>query len=348
MTTQENQAPVRALCPIIDGFIVPPTHVELIATDHCNIGCRTCNHASPLMPAWFAKPETVRRDFAILAKYYRPAFVKVLGGEPLMHKQLAAVIQAARETGISRHFTLVTNGMLLHRAPDELWDSIDEIEISIYPNIPGTEEILALAEKKTRSLGKKLTVYHYDDFRATFSLRGTDDTGLVSKIYAACKIANLWGCHAVKDGYFYKCPQSIYIPELTGKRHADDRVEIVDDVGFRARLHAFLNSPTPLAACTHCVGTVGIQETHALLPKDACRQHIDKRSEDLVDPRWLEHSLQVQDVVDDCKIPTRYQAPWLERQLPGFFSLLETALPSAWKKPLHQRRKPNTRQIDSK
>jgi hypothetical protein len=62
------------------GFIVPPTHLEFIVVDHCNISCRACNHASPALEKWFADPETVHRDLSILARYYRPRLVKVIGG----------------------------------------------------------------------------------------------------------------------------------------------------------------------------------------------------------------------------------------------------------------------------
>jgi len=314
---------------LVNGLIVPPTHLELIVVDHCNIACRSCNHASPIMPSWFADPDSVHRDFSILAKYYRPARVKVLGGEPLMHKNLRAVIAAARASGISDHFSLTTNGALLHKASDALWECIDEVEISLYPNVAGARDNIDLARVKARDFGKKLTLYQYEAFRGTFSLKGTEDSALIGKIYAACKIAHVWGCHAAREGYFYKCPQSIYTALLTGKSAPTDRIPIVDGASFQAELLDFVNSPIPLSACAHCVGTVGIQEAHELVPRAQWRTQIDKTSEELVDFDWLERSLITQDEFDDCKIPARLKPPKILSRFPWLQGLLAPLSPSS-------------------
>ena len=300
------------ICRITDGLIVPPTHLDLLAVDHCNIKCRTCNHASPLMPAWFADPDTVHHDFSLLAKHYRPAFIKVLGGEPLMHKNLVSVIQAARRSGISDHFTLVTNGVLLDKAKDDIWKSIDEIELSVYPATPNAGKIIENTIRLAKRHGKLYRIYRYDEFRATFSLQGTANTALVGQIYAACKIANLWGCHAVKDGYFYKCPQSIYIRKLTGKHCESDALPISDSHDFQARLLAFLNSPNPLTTCTHCGGTVGRHVEHVLASQEECHSHIDIPTDDIVDHELLADSLIAMTPADDCKIRVRDKRlpPW--------------------------------------
>jgi len=312
---------------LIKGMIIPPTHVELIVVDHCNISCNTCNHASPMMPSWFADPDTVHRDFSILSKYYRPKFVKVLGGEPLMHKHLDAVIQAARATGISDYFKLTTNGLLLHKASDAIWEAVDEVEISLYPGLTLAEENIHLAMDKSEVFGKKLTIYYYEQFRSTFSLKGTSDNALVNRIYAACKIANVWGCHAVRDGFFHKCPQSIYTAMLTGKCESTDRIPIVDSAAFQVALLEYVNSPVPLSACVHCVGTVGIHKSHGLLPLNQMPADIDKPMEELVDYDWLERSLITQDTYDDCKIPSRLGVTRALTKHPTLQRLLRTFWP---------------------
>lgn len=314
-----------------NGLIIPPTHLELLVADHCNLSCSNCNHASPLMPAWFADPDTVHRDFSILAKYYRPKFIKVLGGEPLLHKQLVEVIKAARTTGISDHFTLTTNGLLLHQACDALWEAVDEIEISLYSGINLAQNAIDLARERASAFGKKLTIFHYEQFRTTFSLKSSDDTELIGKLFTACKIANLWGCHAVRNGYFHKCPQSIYTAMLTGKSAETDRIPIVDSSSFQMSLLEYVNSPEPLAACAHCVGTVGIQKPLEQLPKARLTMEIDKSLEELVDFDWLAQSLIAQDNCDDCKIPTRFVTTGLLANYP----LLRRLFQSLWPETKH-------------
>ena len=305
---------------LVDGLIVPPTHLELPAVDHCNLTCGGCNHASPAMPAWFADPDTVYRDFSVLAKVYRPSFIKVLGGEPLMHKNLSGVLEAARAAGMGSRLMLVTNGVLLHKAPDAVWEQVDEMELSIYPGVEGVEDNARLAKERMKAMGKRLTVYRYGQFRATFSLKGTADQALIQKVYAACKMANYWGCHGVRDGYFYKCPQSMYAGRLAGRIAESDRIALADRPTLQAELLAFANSLQPLAACAHCVGSVGIQEPHALPARGDWRSAIDRTSEELIDYDWLEKSLVRFDDPDDCKIKVRKEKrgilkrwPWLRR-----------------------------------
>jgi cyclic pyranopterin phosphate synthase len=232
--------------------------------------------------------------------------VKVLGGEPLLHRRLADVIWAARSTGISDYFYLTTNGVLLHRMDDAVMEAIDELEISLYPGVEKPEDIVALAKEKSLRYGKKLTVNEYDQFRLTFATRGTTDPELVRKTYRACKMANVWGCHTVRDGYFYKCPQSMYIPTMVNAIPGveADRIRLEDADDLQARLLAFVNSPDPLKCCTYCVGTSGKLESHAMVPRDQWKMDTDRSLSEVIDSRWLERSLAEDDPTDDCKILT--------------------------------------------
>lgn len=289
---------------MINKLIIPPTNLELIVVDHCNITCRSCNHASPMLPNWFADPDTVYRDLLILAKHYRPPFVKIIGGEPLMHKHLDAVIHAARASKISDYFKLITNGTLIHEASDAIWEALDEVEISCYPGVRNTQNNIILAKEKALFFGKKLTIFRYDNFRETLSLKSSVDQRLINKLFAACKIARLWGCHAVRQGYFYMCPQSIYIPILTGKSAENDRLLIEDSSAFHQKLANFLNPSSPLESCANCTGSNGRQNPHELLPRRQWSADICKPIEDMVDYALLEKSLVVQNRADDCKIPS--------------------------------------------
>ena len=294
---------------VIDGCIVSPTHFEVIAVDHCNITCAGCNHASPAMPPWFADPEAVHRDLSVLARIYRPNFIKLLGGEPLMHRDLPALIEAIRSAGMSCPISLVTNGMLLHKAPEAVWQGVDSIEFSVYPGARGQEDNLQLARARMKEMGKTLKVFTYDSFRATFTLKGTQDQALIRKIYTACKVANFWGCHGLREGYVYKCPQSMYAGRLADGVSERDRIAISDRPTLQDELLAFVNSPDPLEACSNCLGTVGIQEPHNLPTRGRWRESIDRSSEELIDYAWLEKSLIRFDEPDDCKVKQSPQPP---------------------------------------
>jgi len=305
-TERLSPGPPTARCKLENGFIVPPSHLELPVVDHCNLTCRACNHASPAVRAWFADPVQVRKDFSLLARYYRPKIVKVIGGEPLMHKRLVELLEALRDTGITNHINLSTNGVLLHRASDAMYELIDELEISIYPAVQ-TElgDILDLASSKCEQFRTKLSLNTYEQFRATFAGKGTQDRSLVGKVFKACKIAHLWGCHSVRDGYLFRCPQSVAIAQLQGRATVAGGIELADSPDLQQRLLAFVNSSEPIPSCAYCVGTSGRQEPHVLVDRNSWRRHIDYTTEDLLDRDWLERSLIAQDRLDDCKVPVR-------------------------------------------
>lgn len=291
----------RRLSVLRDGVIVPPSHMELVVVDQCNVACRSCNHGSPGLGRYFVTPESVARDCSVLARWYRPPYVKVLGGEPLLHKNLAEVVQAARGTGISDRFRLVTNGMLLGRAPETLWEAIDEVEVSAYPGFSKTEENLPLARDLAERHGVKLSVARFENFRHTMTTVGTRDAELAQNVYSACKIANVWGCHTVRDGFFYKCPQSMHLRDLVPDLAEEDRLALEDSSDFQARLLEFVNSPSALSACSFCLGTVGKLHPHGVLERRAWGADLERPSEELVDHAWLQRCLMEQDPFDDCQ-----------------------------------------------
>ncbi|MDP2062834.1 MAG: hypothetical protein Q8J98_06980 [Phaeovulum sp.] len=285
-----------------DGVIHPPTGLEIIVADHCNITCRQCNHGSPAIGKWYVSPEDIGRDLAMLARHYQPAFLKYIGGEPLLHPDLPGILRAGRASGIASHHMLVTNGMLLDRMPAEAWPLLDEIEVSHYPAAGLSESDLARHRATAKAHGVRFTLNAHAEFRRTFTRIRNDDDALVEKIFKACKPANVWGCHGIYKGAIYRCPQSIYAPRLAGTEDFDGFV-LAESADFAARLLAFLNAQQPLASCRYCVGTVGKKEPHILLGRKVWSADLDIPASEMIDARLLAESLENFVLVDDCKTP---------------------------------------------
>ncbi|HEY4654296.1 MAG TPA: hypothetical protein VIH22_07265 [Cyclobacteriaceae bacterium] len=291
-------------CRIEGDHIIPPAGMELIIVDHCNIACRQCNHGSPVIPKWNADPSDVARDLGILSKVFKPAFLKLIGGEPLLHPNLPEVIRAARNSGITNHFLLVTNGILLDRASDDLWSLIDEIEISGYEASALSEDLLSRAMRRAEEHGVSFTLNHFSDFRRTFTVRRTENDELVGKIFRACKIANVWGCYALYKGRIYRCPQSMYVPALAGI-DVTEGIAVNDSATFRDELFAFLTSTEPLMSCRYCVGTAGRKQPHKLLPRSNWRMDLEEPAEEMIDWDLLNRLLEEIVPIDDCKTPVK-------------------------------------------
>ncbi|GAU65945.1 hypothetical protein SSP35_02_03140 [Streptomyces sp. NBRC 110611] len=110
------------------------------------------------MPAWFADPEQVARDLTVLATAYSCAFVKILGGEPLLHPRLPEIVEAVRASGITDHVAVATNGLLLERAEPRLWSVVDEFKVSVYPGSAPSPEVLERLRRRAEEHGVRLDV----------------------------------------------------------------------------------------------------------------------------------------------------------------------------------------------
>jgi hypothetical protein len=214
-----------------------------------------------------------------------------MGGEPLLHPRLIEILTAARESSVADRVRLVTNGLLLPRYDAALWRNVDEVEISIYPGHSLSPGDLATCERYAAEHGVLLRTKYFDRFRETSAELGTDDAGLVARIYKTCNIAHAWSCHNVDDGYFYKCPQSVMLPLALDAPHLpphQDGLKIEDIPSFAQTLLEYLSSAQPLHACRYCLGSVGKLFEHQQISRKSWRDPQRRTTEELLDREFLE------------------------------------------------------------
>jgi len=247
---------------VVDGKIAPPSICEINIVDHCNLRCTDCDHAAPAVAPRIAKSDIVLRDLLLLSKSYKAESLKIIGGEPLLHPDLPSIVHAVRESGICNHVVLVTNGTLLHHMDGDIWDALDEVELSVYPETRKLLDMnMSTILQNTEKYKVRLSRYLYEYFRVAFSLVGTSDMSLTRRIYKTCLRARIWGCQSIYEGYFFKCPQCIYIPQILKQSIAydykKDGIRITGDFNFQDTLKNYLMSPEPLNACRYCLGGIG-------------------------------------------------------------------------------------------
>ena len=213
----------------------------------------------------------------------------MLGGEPLLHRDLPRLLDKIRESGITDRIILTTNGVLLHRKGPELWDRIDTLEISEYPGHEPTTEQYELIADRARTHGVDVCVNRFERFRESYSEVGTEDEGLVEDIFGTCQMAHEWFCHTVHEGNFYLCPQSVFLPRI-GVVHGDtsDGLPIETDAGFASRLLAYIERQTPLNSCRNCLGSVGKLLPHQQVRRNAWQAPQRIPVEDLLDRPYME------------------------------------------------------------
>ncbi len=85
-----------------------PMVVSYEVTLSCNCNCRHCDLGGPVKDEKQVTPEEYRG----LTRDLRPLAAQISGGEPLLRKDLAAIVKAIRQAG-TQYVILVTNGVLL-------------------------------------------------------------------------------------------------------------------------------------------------------------------------------------------------------------------------------------------
>ncbi len=258
-------------------------HCEISVTHHCNLTCRSCSHLSPVMKRSFVDAQQVRADLTSLAPHYHVEAVRLLGGEPLLHPDLDGVIRAVRESGVGDSVEVWTNGVLLARMPRLFWRAVDRVVVSSYPGAELSAQDVRTCVKAARAAGTSFTISHADVFRESHTEIPTTDEDLRRRIYATCLSRH---CHNVEAGYFYKCPQALFLPRLLAERAGAatrDGIRIADSPTFAAELTAYLASPEPLDSCRHCLGSSGRRIESTQVPRASWREMQRVPYEGLVD-----------------------------------------------------------------
>lgn len=280
----------------------------------------------------FISPDSLSHDLSILSKYYRPEFISLLGGEPLLHPDLIEIINVVRSSGISDKIRVVTNGRLLHKMPDQFWKDVDEVHVSLYPSHPMKVKDLAVFKAQAKRSKTLLDLRYQDQFREFFSEISAMDEAMTRRIYLTCSNSRQAGCHTLFEGHYYKCSQAVFIPLAFGDRFnfsdIQDGVKIQDSKTFVEELTQYLATEEPLTACRFCLGSVGKQ----FVPDQISRHGEDQcvNIENLIDwkqleklekksgmpiPVWMEESLRKMNRLIGLMPPSVALSPTLRRSI---------------------------------
>jgi uncharacterized radical SAM superfamily Fe-S cluster-containing enzyme len=149
------QTPIKYGCPYDCGLC--PDHEQhsclslIEVTDHCNLRCPICYAESgPHRPNYRALEVIERMLDAIVASEREPDVVQISGGEPTLHPDFFAILDAAKRQPI-RHLMVNTNGIRIAKdlrfaerladyMPDfELYLQFDSLELEPLLRLRGTD-----------------------------------------------------------------------------------------------------------------------------------------------------------------------------------------------------------------
>ena len=208
--------------PVLDA-------VELHLADRCNMNCTGCSHFSPFAAEWFADANQVEMDLAMLRSKFLGGIrhVNLLGGEPLLNKDICSIIELVRKTYPESLITIVTNGVGLLAQPLRFWEvcrsSRVRLNLTLYgPMVPKRRMI----EEKCVEKGVPLRVQEGNVFFARMVPEGVVDA---RRSFRFCRKTTY--CPYLREGRLYKCAQSYHIRDFSRavKESGNFMVNVSDD-----------------------------------------------------------------------------------------------------------------------
>jgi len=88
-----------------------PIVVSYEVTLSCNCNCHHCDLGGVIKDEKQIKPE----EYGDITQRLKPLAAQISGGEPLLRKDIAAIVQAIKQAGV-QYLILVTNGVLLNES----------------------------------------------------------------------------------------------------------------------------------------------------------------------------------------------------------------------------------------
>lgn len=134
-------------------------NIEIHVVDHCNLNCAHCDNFAPIAKPWYITPGNFKEQLERLNKISHGTIkeVRLMGGEPLLHKKIIELMQIARSIFPYAKVTLLTNGILLLKQKIEFWECLKDNRISVWLSIyqPGN-----YCEDKLRRYAADVQISH--------------------------------------------------------------------------------------------------------------------------------------------------------------------------------------------
>lgn len=101
--------------------MIPVPALEWHATHSCNFSCEGCGHFNNYGYKEDISIDRIEEWFSLWHKRIAPRKLAVLGGEPLLNKDIIGIIELGRDMWnkeYGTYYEIVTNGFLLHKFPE--------------------------------------------------------------------------------------------------------------------------------------------------------------------------------------------------------------------------------------
>lgn len=220
---------------------------------HCNLKCKGCGHFSNIAKPEFGNLSLYTNDIKRLKElFWGVKRIRLMGGEPLLNKELAEFIVVTRDTFKDANIRVVTNGLLIPNIPDELLRCMHTYNVGfdITQYIP-TSEIKEKIELRCIEYGVEYVMSPLVQY--FLKKRNKDGKSDINNSFEKCTSKK---CHFLENGKLSVCGAPIlrhkYDNELNNKIKFDNK-DIIDI--YNPELDGYIINDLlsrPIDACRYC------------------------------------------------------------------------------------------------
>jgi len=177
-------------------------YFEVPITDKCNLNCKGCLFAcNAIKNNEHVEYEQLEKDARKMAElFYDIPWIRILGGEPLMHPQIMDVLRMYRAVFPDSEIDLCTNGLLIPKMPPEFWTCLKENNITVHVSgYKPTYHMLDKIDELLHSNGLEYTVLKRDKFLKYYTEEPNND---MESSYINCIASS---CREVYRGKLLRC-----------------------------------------------------------------------------------------------------------------------------------------------
>lgn len=226
-------------------------HLEINIADGCNLNCRGCLHFSNLYsPNDFPDPDELLKTIEEITKHCEIFQFRVLGGEPLLFKELPEFLEKLRKILPDTDLAVISNGILIPKYNKKLYAIMNENYIGI--NLTLYEPTLKMKDMIYATLDESYVAYGSHESKCEKFEKFLKLSSGSTKAFETCEPR---GILVVKEDMLYRCPIEAYIDrfykEYNIELKAPDGINIYDaDIDWKKLIDSLYTESRPL--CTYC------------------------------------------------------------------------------------------------
>ena len=203
------------------------SHLEWHITHACNFTCENCCHFSNHKFSSNVSYDTLEQWYSLWSHRLAPDTIDILGGEPLLNKDICKIVQLTREHWPTSTIDITTNGVLLDKYP-KLPKYLQQYDVGLKISKHGTnseynklwETIVSTANSWKDQYGISVNLWEAD----VVWFKGYKGFGANIEPYEDADPQQSWDncitgqdCWQIYEGNIYKCAPLAYVPMLNEK-----------------------------------------------------------------------------------------------------------------------------------